>query len=226
MSRIYKKNDWWRIEKASASLQEKTPIIFALVKQKYPTLTMSSSYCDATIEIKGICIYLRVRPCSDETRACLRFSVEARDLRRKTTRACDDDSGEVKETHRYSDGSSRIDLDLAFELIDGIVAKRVNVADELKKQKFKAEIAQMQLIGKINMILSDAYTARAYSNDTRFSIIYKVGTTISDERNVCYIEKRNENEFNIQPTGLGRIIVSAEQFEQSLRDFEHVFKYL
>lgn len=229
MSQSNKKNDWWRIERASASYEVKAEYVFNVLKQKFPTIVVNGAY-DAHLTIKGFKVYFRIKTAqsSEFPRIRLRYSTETDDLRRKTTRSCSNDvCGEVKETHRYSDGSTRIDLDSVFSSVDAIISRLSAKADDINKAKFKAQLDQMKITGRINTCLnSDLYIAKAVPSHTQHIQIYRVGASENLNDYICFVMILSPTELNIRFTNSASFSFSVENLEDSIKDFEHVFKYL
>lgn len=217
-----KKNEWWRIDDANADINMKAAEIFRILASKYPTIVINGRRAHFTI--KEITIHLIIRQCIGvKNRVLLRYSTNEDDMTSKSTKSCRGLHGEVREGHEYSDGSSRIDLDYAFNQVNSLIEKKSKSLDEIKKTKFRNQIEQMKMVGRIKLCI----------NDDKFSVepcqlhTNKVMIFNKHKEKILTLTKYDDYEFfivNIQ--NIGNITIKFEDIENFIKASEGFFEYV
>ena len=216
-----KKNEWWRINNADADIHTKATEIFRMFSSKYPTLVINGRM--ASFSSKEVNIYLEITPCVGiNNRVLLRYSTREGDLRKKSLRSCDkNNTGEVREGHKYSDGSSRIDLDYVFNQVDSLIEKISKSLDEAKKAKFKKQLEQMKLVGRIKLCVNDdMFNVVPCSIDVEL-------VKIQNKKNkdvVSFVKYGDKYCANFY--GIGRIFVKENELDAFIVDSHGFMKYV
>ena len=155
-------------------------------------------------------------------RVLLRYSTRKGDLRKKSLRSCDkNNTGEVREGHKYSDGSSRIDLDYVFNQVDSLIEKVSKLLDEVKKAKFKKQLEQMKLVGRIKLCVNDdMFNVVPCSIDVEL-------VKIQNKKNkdvVSFVKYGDKYCANF--CGIGRIFVKENELDAFIVDSHGFMKYV
>lgn len=221
MSYTDKKNEWWRIDKADANINEKAAEIFRMFASKYPTLVINGR--TASFSSKEVNVYLAIKPCVGiNGRVLLRYSTSEDELCKKSLRSCDTNrTGEVREGHKYSDGSSRIDLDSAFNQVNSLIERKATMLDEIKKAKFKKQIEQMKLIGRIKLCV----------NDDLFNVmpcpidVERVKIQNKKNTDIAYF-KKYDDKYCVTLSGLGHLFIKESELDAFIVDSHGFMKYV
>lgn len=221
MSYTDKKNEWWRIDKAEADVHAKAAEIFRMFASKYPTLVVNGR--TASFSSKEVNVYLAIKPCIGVNgRVLLRYSTCEDDLRKKSLRSCDTNrTGEVREGHKYSDGSSRIDLDFAFNQVNSFIERKAELLDEVKKVRFKKQLEQMKLVGRIKLCV----------NDDMFNVvpcsIDIERVKIQNKKNADVVSfKKYDNKYYASFDGIGTMFVKENELDAFIVDSHGFMKYV
>ena len=221
MTHVDKKNTWWRINDGSAQIGEKTAEILRAVLSKFPTLETKTGY--ALIVSKEVKIYLSVNRCvGTGDRVLLRYSTDDRAWLAKSLKSCKPHTGEVRESQKYADGSSRIDLDYAFKQISSFIDIEAQKLDKAKKAQFNTQINQMKLVGRIKGLIND----ELYDVCAHPTSINHVSILGKDKKERLTISKNGEASFIAGFPMLGYMHVKDEVFNDFIKDVQGFLKYV
>lgn len=216
-----KKNAWWRINNSDDDFAVKTYEIFHDVLSKFPTLEIKGS-C-ALIVVKDVKIYLSIHRCIGiGNRVLLRYSTDERSWAAKSLKSCKPNTGEVRESHKYSDGSSRIDLDYAFKQIGSFVDIKAAILDKIKKERFIKQLGQMKLVGRIKeLINNELYDV--YANPEN---IDRVSISDKSKSAKATITKNGTDAFIVGFNSIGYMHVKDSEFNDFIKDIQGFLKYV
>lgn len=179
------------------------------------------------VKINGIDVYLYITHIKGNGSRCiLRISHDIANISNISIKKHKDTIFEIKETHAYKDGSSRINIAEAISLIKTISEKQKNIKDVQQKTKLDTQLSQMALVGKIRVAISEKWqiepckeTVYVYINDRRgirrASIREsKEGSTLGQ---YCVLIGSNTYRTNYA--------VSKEEFSQFIKSLEGTLDY-
>lgn len=224
MSYTDKKNEWWRIDNADAEAEVKAKEIFRMFASKYPTIVVNGRR--ASFTTKEVTIHLIIRQCVGiNKRVLLRYSTNEDDMRAKSMKSCRGLYGEVREGHKYSDGSSRIDLDYAFNQVNEFIEKRAAVLDNAKKEKFLKQVEQMKIVGRIKLCINDdKFSVEPCQYNTDRAIIFNKN---KNKKQILSLTRYPSNGFFMAQIGnVGNLTVKIEELEGFMKASEGFFEYV
>lgn len=216
-----KKNKWWRINNSDDQIGAKTNEIFRAISSKFPTLEIKGSY--ALIVVKDAKIYLSIHRCIGiGNRVLLRYSTDEKSWTAKSLKSCKPNTGEVRESHKYSDGSSRIDLDYAFKQIGSFIDIKADFLDKVKKERFIKQLGQMKLVGRVKELINDELYD-VFANPENLDRV-----SISDKGKYvkATITKNGTNAFIIGFAAIGYIHIKDSEFNDFIKDIQGFLKYV
>ena len=224
MSYIDKKNEWWRIDNADADIIVKAKEIFHMFASKYPTVVVEGR--KASFTSKEVTIHLVIKACVGVNgRVLLRYSTDENDLRAKSLQSCVGMKGEVREGHKYSDGSSRINLDYAFNEINSIIERKAKFLDNAKKAKFIKQVEQMKIVGRIKMCINDekfVVEPCQYNYDKA-----KILNIHKNKKEILSLTRyESTKSYYAYIENVGSLVIKDEDLENFIKDSEGFLKYV
>ena len=193
MEKVSKKYTFVELPHAEATLDQKFPVVLNYFKQKFNNCVELSTSHNKTFSVKilGQAIWFRARYINGnktgKNKIAVKVAQNEYNLDDRVSKRNADKVQEVKETYTLADGSSRIDFDSIIKLAHRVAEKNKAKFDEEQKIKLKKQLEQMQLLGKIAIVLDPQFKATKYHVSDDVSITksngYEVLRVMKDNRN-------------------------------------------